>query len=232
MLDKLHVVSFSGGKDSTAMLLMMLERGMPVDEIVFCDTGKEFPAMYDHIAEVERYTGRKITKLQAERGFDYWFKDHVITRGKWKGWKGWGWPGYRFRWCTSRLKVDVINKYFKGKNTVHYIGIAADESQRCKGNGEQYPLVGWGITEPEALQYCYDKGFDWGGLYEQFCRVSCYLCPFQRIGKLKVLYTHYPELWAEMQKLDKYSRIEFKHGYPLDELTAMFAKETGIVHKI
>ena len=30
-----HVVSLSGGKDSTAMLLMMLEKGMPVDDILF-----------------------------------------------------------------------------------------------------------------------------------------------------------------------------------------------------
>lgn len=35
-----HIVKFSGGKDSTAMLLMMLERGLPVDEIIFCDTGQ------------------------------------------------------------------------------------------------------------------------------------------------------------------------------------------------
>ena len=35
----IHVVSLSGGKDSTAMLLMMLEKGMPVDIIIFCDTG-------------------------------------------------------------------------------------------------------------------------------------------------------------------------------------------------
>ena len=34
-----HVVSLSGGKDSTAMLLMMLERGMQIDCILFCDTG-------------------------------------------------------------------------------------------------------------------------------------------------------------------------------------------------
>ena len=50
-----HIVQFSGGKDSTAMLLMMLEKGMPVDEIIFCDTGKEFPAMYDHIEKVHTY---------------------------------------------------------------------------------------------------------------------------------------------------------------------------------
>ena len=35
----LNMVSFSGGKDSTAMLLRMLEEGMQVDIILFCDTG-------------------------------------------------------------------------------------------------------------------------------------------------------------------------------------------------
>ena len=44
-----HIVSFSGGKDSTAMLLKMIEKGMPIDEIIFCDTTAEFPEMYDHI---------------------------------------------------------------------------------------------------------------------------------------------------------------------------------------
>ena len=48
-----HIVSFSGGKDSTAMLLMMLQKNMPIDEIVFCDTGMEFPDMYRHIHALE-----------------------------------------------------------------------------------------------------------------------------------------------------------------------------------
>lgn len=29
---------------------MMIEREMPIDEIIYCDTGKEFPQMYDHIS--------------------------------------------------------------------------------------------------------------------------------------------------------------------------------------
>ena len=33
------VVALSGGKDSTAMLLGMIERGMQIDCILFCDTG-------------------------------------------------------------------------------------------------------------------------------------------------------------------------------------------------
>ena len=51
--NQFHVVSFSGGKDSTAMLLMMIEKGIRVDQVVFCDTTKEFPAMYDHIERVK-----------------------------------------------------------------------------------------------------------------------------------------------------------------------------------
>lgn len=45
----MNIVSFSGGKDSTAILLMMLGRGIKVDRIVNVDTTKEFPQMYDHI---------------------------------------------------------------------------------------------------------------------------------------------------------------------------------------
>ena len=49
-----YVVSLSGGKDSTAMLLRLLEEKRPVDLILFCDTGLEFPQMYEHLARLER----------------------------------------------------------------------------------------------------------------------------------------------------------------------------------
>jgi len=39
----MHVVSFSGGKDSTAMLLMLIEKQYPIDRVVCIDTTKEFP---------------------------------------------------------------------------------------------------------------------------------------------------------------------------------------------
>jgi len=52
---ELHIVSLSGGKDSTAMLLRMLEENMPIDLILFCDTGLEFEAMYKHIDKLEKY---------------------------------------------------------------------------------------------------------------------------------------------------------------------------------
>lgn len=64
------IVSFSGGKDSTAMLLRLLEEKWPVDMILFVDTGLEFPAMYDHIDKVEQYIGRPITRIKAEHDFE------------------------------------------------------------------------------------------------------------------------------------------------------------------
>ena len=48
-----HIVSLSGGKDSTAMLLRLLEESRSVDEIIFCDTGLEFPQMYEHIDKLK-----------------------------------------------------------------------------------------------------------------------------------------------------------------------------------
>lgn len=36
----MNIVSFSGGRDSTAMLLMMLEKGITVDRVVCVDTTK------------------------------------------------------------------------------------------------------------------------------------------------------------------------------------------------
>ena len=53
-----HAVSLSGGKDSTCLLLLMIERGMPIDAVISADTGMEFPEMYEHLAKVDEYLFR------------------------------------------------------------------------------------------------------------------------------------------------------------------------------
>ena len=58
-----YVLSLSGGKDSTAMLLRLLEEKLPVNLILFCDTGLEFPQMYEHLDRLEAYIGRPIILL-------------------------------------------------------------------------------------------------------------------------------------------------------------------------
>lgn len=223
-----HTVSFSGGKDSTAMLLMMLEKNMRVDEIVFCDTGKEFPQMYDHIKQVEKCIGRKVTVLRAKKTFDYLLGEYILKKGKRKGRAGYSWPDIRNRWCTGFLKRDVFNLHFSSaKDLVQYHGIAHDEPGRIGKNGTNiiYPLYDWGITEKQALQYCYSHGFRWGGLYEIFDRVSCWCCPLQSLRGLENLYNYFPELWDELVEMDKKSWRRFKDGYTVTQLTEKFRRK-------
>lgn len=44
-----HILSFSGGKDSTYLAIYLVENSYPLDEAVMFDTGWEFPQMYKHI---------------------------------------------------------------------------------------------------------------------------------------------------------------------------------------
>ena len=71
-----YIVSFSGGKDSTAMLLRLVEEKKPIDDIVFCDTGKEFPDLIKQIDTVENYINMPITRISADKRFDEYFLYH------------------------------------------------------------------------------------------------------------------------------------------------------------
>lgn len=207
---KKSIVSFSGGKDSTAMLLMMLERGMKIDYILFCDTGMEFPQMYEHIERVNSYIGEKygkmVTVLKPSNGFEYGLLHILRKKGKRAGTHGYGWSSMNNRWCTYTLKREPVSKFMKEHgftkaNTKMYIGIAADEPKRV--HSDIYPLFEWGITEAQALKYCYKHGFDWGGLYKERTRLSCWVCPMQGVRDLKLLYRDFPDLWKELKRLNK-----------------------------
>jgi len=58
------IVSFSGGKDSTAMLHRLISWGYPIDAVIFFDTSWEFPQMYDQLNLVEKKTGLKIHRVK------------------------------------------------------------------------------------------------------------------------------------------------------------------------
>lgn len=234
MENKKYIVSFSGGKDSTAMLLKMIELNYRIDDILMFDFGKDFPDMYKHIKDVENYICRKITIIKPKRDFEYWFYKHTKTKGKYKGKNGYYWNSFQNRWCT-RIKIDTIKDYYKSKYPNHliieYQGIAYDEPKRItyKVNYRKkiiiYPLYEWKMTEKDCLNYCYSKGFNFYGLYDYFNRVSCYLCPLQGINELRNLYLYFPELWKDMEFLDDKSQNNYRSDYTLDQLKIRFENE-------
>lgn len=239
-----HIVSFSGGKDSTALLLKMIETGMKIDEVINFDTGMEFPDMYEHIDRIREKVeelGIKFIRFQPERGFEYYLlerervmKTNVICNG-------WGWPTIHSRWCTTYLKTktskDYIEELSKNYDVIQYLGIASDESKRMERKFHQngnfrYPLVEWDMTEKDCLQYCYKNGYDWNGLYKMFNRVSCWCCPLQRISELYKLWDNFPDLWEKLRKWDEQLKIEygtgkvpFKSRYSVEQLENRFMIE-------
>ena len=62
-----HVISVSGGKDSTATLLLALDR-FPRESVapIFCDTGNEHQAVYDYLDYLELALDIKIHRLKAD----------------------------------------------------------------------------------------------------------------------------------------------------------------------
>ncbi len=248
-----NIVSLSGGKDSTAMLFMLLERGEPVADVVFFDTGWEFPEMYEHLEQLEAFTGLKITRLRPrlpvdvetdKSPFDWLFSDVPVTR------RGSGeihmlgrqWPNAKIRWCTG-YKRDALHAHLLAlthrQNVTlplyQCVGFAADEQHRLGKDAKRdnaygvkrYPLIEWGVTEADALAYCYKRGFAWNGLYRFFSRVSCFCCPLQPLDELRTLRRHFPDLWQRMLVMESWlpeDRRRFKDT-TVSALDARFAAE-------
>lgn len=220
-MKKYSVVSFSGGKDSTAMLLKMLELNIPIDEIRYFDCGSwEFPQMKKHIDKVENYINRPINRMKYKYSFDFLFSEKVTKRG----FKGYGFPTMVYRWCTG-IKMNTLKKGLNKKETILYLGFTIDELQRAKpinarGLDSIFPLIEWGWDEQDCLDYCYSRGFDWDGLYEYFDRVSCWCCPFQKLQGLRNLRKYFPNLWRKL--LDMQKETISKHEGKISDMAISF----------
>jgi len=116
-----NIVSFSGGKDSTAMLHLLLNQGVQVDKVLYFETEWDFPQMADHLALVTRKTGLPIVKVRYYRHFNEQLACY-------------GWPKSSGGWCAAR-KHRTCLKYIRGlaggnSDKIEYIGFSSDEVKR------------------------------------------------------------------------------------------------------
>ena len=209
---KWHIASVSWGKDSLAMLLLLIEKGWPLDEVVFYDTGMEFQAIYDTqdrmLPELERL-GIRYTKLEPGNPFLYDMLERPVRSRKKGEHNGYGWCGGLCRWGTTE-KLKAIDGYAEALGAEVYIGIAADETPRLAKKKKSYklhPLAEWGVTEAAALACCYENGFFWEEsgvrLYDVLDRVSCWCCCNKNLRELRNVYRCLPEYWERLKDLQR-----------------------------
>jgi len=222
------IISFSGGKDSTAMLLRMVELDYDFDEIVFADTGFEFPELYNYIKVIEKHIGRKITVLKPEKKlFEKWFYGKV-TRGSNKG-KTRGFPLEAFScWWARESKLKPLSRFQKKASEI-YVGIAYDEKHRVSKIDDRfkYPLIEWKWSEKDCIDYLNKKNL-FNSLYVNFNRLGCWFCSKQSKLSLYVIYKNYPDLWDKLKWWDLESKRVSNRGikikYSIIELENDFKK--------
>lgn len=219
-----YTLSLSGGKDSVALFLRLLEEGVILNEVVTVDLGDEYPAVYDtllFIASVCLHEGIKFTVLPIPETEEYkefiartginisMFEFLVFYHEKANGKQGYGWCGKQ-RWGTA-IKKQLLNNYYQSKEcfVIEYVGIAADEVHRIdiephKNYAKVYPLIKWKMTEADCLAYCYKHGLTWiqNGirLYDILDRVSCMHCQQKNLKELRNIRRFLPDLWKSFEK--------------------------------
>lgn len=233
---KKHIVNISFGKDSLAMLLMLIDKKYPLDEVVYFNTGMEFQAIYnlrDAILPILKNHGIKYTELKPPHSFLYYMLEKPVNKRDGSIGTGYSWCGGVCRWGTS-LKQKALNSYCKG--SIQYIGIAVDEINRILKNKKdvfngrkRYPLIEWHMTEADCLKYCYLKGLnweeDWIDLYSILDRVSCWCCSNKNLKELYGYYTKLPKYWDGLKSLQTKTTRPFKKGATIFDLEKRFMLE-------
>ena len=260
-----YIASDSGGKDSRCMVYMLIEKGYSIDEVVYFNNGMDFKAITNAMETDKKIFEKhniKFTELKPQLDFEYCMFDKPVCVGKPNQHKGYSWCGGRCRWGTTE-KILALEKYCK--DAIQYIGIAGDEWERLVGifefdkdeNGKpildkngciqnfkqvsnfnkRYPLVEWGMTEKDCLEYCRERGLNWleNGidLYDILDRVSCWCCANKNLKELKNYYLYLPEYWEKLKQLQSKTDRPFKYNkYTIFDLEEKFKQELKNVKNI
>ena len=212
-----YIASWSGGKDSTASIILAHEHNEPLDLIIFSEVmfdeniSGEFPEHIDFIKNraipIFESWGYEVKILHATLNYmDIFMREP--TRGKHFGTgKKTGFPMSGKCQINKSVKVLPIKNFLSsvGEEFTQYIGIAVDEPvrmERSVNSGNKVSLrEKYGYTEQMAFDLC--KKYDLlSPIYKFTNRGGCWFCPNMRYTQLKHLRTHHRDLWDKLLELE------------------------------
>lgn len=215
--------SWSGGKDSTAAVLLHLERGDVCKVVCYIPYFDEHTPLIlnDHYQHLIR-TARRFEEMGAEVYFvhgitycEYFF--HRSTRGKYKG-RMFCWPCFLRGCCGFKRdsKVKALDRCDCGHFDYRDVGIAYDEKDRQAQLSESRRsiLVEMRITEKEAFEICRLNGM-LSPIYNRTGRDGCALCPNAKKSERVKWLNENPHVVSKLLEMQHVASIERPGMYPL-----------------
>jgi 3'-phosphoadenosine 5'-phosphosulfate sulfotransferase (PAPS reductase)/FAD synthetase len=193
-----HILSLSGGKDSTALAIYMRDK-VPDMEYVFCDTGEELKETYDYLEKLQAFLGKEIKVLKSNR---YGFTDLLKVRNGYL-------PSPQSRWCTQYLKILPFEEYIANDEVVSYVALRADEGFRTgyissKPNIKAvYPFKEDGVNKPDVFEILEESGLGVPEYYQWRSRSGCYFCFYQQRIEWVGLLEKHEDLFWEAEKFER-----------------------------
>lgn len=194
-----HIVALSGGKDSTAMALRLVETE-PRDYTFICTpTGDESPDMFEHWRRLGALLGKPLVPIVAGS------LDGLIRKQK-------ALPNWRQRWCTRLLKIEPYAAFLaKQGPCVSYVGLRADESEREGGDyldipgvEMDFPLRRWNWGLREVLDYLQSREVAIPR------RTDCLKCFYQRLIEWYEFWRDHIDAWMEGERLEALTGHTFR----------------------
>ncbi|HQN92375.1 MAG TPA: phosphoadenosine phosphosulfate reductase family protein, partial [Methanoculleus sp.] len=204
-------VSYSGGKDSLATLLIVL-KAIGAVPILFSDTGLEFPETYENVDEVARRYGLEVFSACDEEAFWETFDEN-------------GPPAVDNRWCCRVCKLHPVGRLIEENwgECLSFIGQRKYESVRRMRSRRVWrnphvpqqvsaaPIQQW--TAMHVWLYIFREKAPYNRLYERgLDRIGCFMCPSSDLATFAIIGETHPELlkiwheklarWQEKQGLD------------------------------
>lgn len=204
-------VAFSGGKDSLAVLGLMLEEFGDGFTIFFNNTGIEFPETLQYIEEMKKdLKDKDIRFIVADAKDAFWHAINVFSP-----------PGRDYRWCCKVTKLGPITLTIKEhypEGVLMFVGQRKYESiQRYKqpriwrnpwvpNEIGASPIFHWNALE--VWLYIFSRKLKYNPLYEdRLDRIGCFLCPSSSLAEIYTLKEEKPELWDKWEKeLEKWRK--------------------------
>lgn len=233
----LHVISWSGGKDSTASVILFKEHQkelmQPGDKVVLLFSEVMFdlrnnisghnPDVIKFIYEAKTVFetwGFEVNILHAEKDFLDFFHHRMGKSRKYPEHEGmtYGFPASGICGVKRDLKLKPIEKWKKEhKGTPHtdYVGIAIDEPTRLESLHKQKGTISllerYGYTEQMARELCekYNLLSPQYSLSFSQKRDGCWMCPWAKLEEHEAIYKAHPKAWKQYVALENEPNLAY-----------------------